>query len=252
MTDFSYMGIADSISIHAPRTGSDGGCRRGGGSHHISIHAPRTGSDARALALLPCLREISIHAPRTGSDSEWRRHKAMANKISIHAPRTGSDLREHMAAGGRVISIHAPRTGSDAIVTPAAAAQYQFQSTLPARGATSWYGYYYAIDDYFNPRSPHGERQCASIRAGCCRTFQSTLPARGATRGRHRGQPPLGISIHAPRTGSDTLADVLDDERTDFNPRSPHGERRGTRLCRPAWENFNPRSPHGERPCARY
>ena len=127
-----------------------------------------------------------------------------------------------------------------------------FQSTLPARGATFSLPSMACWMMYFNPRSPHGERQCASIRAGCCRTFQSTLPARGATRGRHRGQPPLGISIHAPRTGSDTLADVLDDERTDFNPRSPHGERRGTRLCRPAWENFNPRSPHGERPCARY
>ena len=128
----------------------------------------------------------------------------------------------------------------------------RFQSTLPARGATPQDIKTKNIKADFNPRSPHGERQCASIRAGCCRTFQSTLPARGATRGRHRGQPPLGISIHAPRTGSDTLADVLDDERTDFNPRSPHGERRGTRLCRPAWENFNPRSPHGERPCARY
>ena len=124
-----------------------------------------------------------------------------------------------------------------------------FQSTLPARGATFSLPSMACWMMYFNPRSPHGERQCASIRAGCCRTFQSTLPARGATRGRHRGQPPLGISIHAPRTGSDTLADVLDDERTDFNPRSPHGERRGTRLCRPAWENFNPRSPHGERHC---
>ena len=56
-----------------------------------------------------------------------------------------------------------------------------FQSTLPARGATS---------PYDNANALGHE-------------FQSTLPARGATRPRvyilMRGE----ISIHAPRTGSD-------------------------------------------------
>ena len=33
------------------------------------------------------------------------------------------------------------------------------------------------------------------------------------------------ISIHAPRTGSDALQDVLNARLGDFNPRSPHGER---------------------------
>ena len=78
--------------------------------------------------------------------------------------------------------------------------------------------------------------------------FQSTLPARGAT----------------------NLLDVFLMELDNFNPRSPHGERRrkphaashharfqstlpargATRRCRPrcsARRNFNPRSPHGER-----
>ena len=57
------------------------------------------------------------------------------------------------------------------------------------------------------------------------------------------------ISIHAPRTGSD--AAVLSECRLprNFNPRSPHGERRATcgASCF-ALSNFNPRSPHGERP----
>ena len=101
-----------------------------------------------------------------------------------------------------------------------------FQSTLPARGATFSLPSMACWMMYFNPRSPHGERQCASIRAGCCRTFQSTLPARGATRGRHRGQPPLGISIHAPRTGSDLALDIDDD--VDFI--SIHAPRTGSDL----------------------
>ena len=102
---------------------------------------------------------------------------------------------------------------------------------------------------YFNPRSPHGERQqraplfpvqrVISIHApltgsdrGVCpprcgiRSFQSTLPSRGAT-------------LFGQRSA---LA------RSDFNPRSPHGERQAAvkdRFCEPS--NFNPRSPHGER-----
>ena len=55
----------------------------------------------------------------------------------------------------------------------------------------------------FNPRSPHGER---------------------------RGHPEMDqsrrrISIHAPRTGSDTSSPALCCPRSHFNPRSPHGER---------------------------
>ena len=55
--------------------------------------------------------------------------------------------------------------------------------------------------------------------------FQSTLPARGAT----WCNPPygrrIGISIHAPRTGSDGAADNFRTYAGNFNPRSPHGER---------------------------
>ena len=35
---------------------------------------------------------------------------------------------------------------------------------------------------------------------------------------------------------------------SDFNPRSPHGERPFPCLAARAYSNFNPRSPHGERP----
>ena len=78
--------------------------------------------------------------------------------------------------------------------------------------------------------------------------FQSTLPARGATRRVDRGCVVRGISIHAPRTGSDPEGDSRDRGPGHFNPRSPHGERRSSRGS-PSWSaaHFNPRSPHGER-----
>ena len=55
--------------------------------------------------------------------------------------------------------------------------------------------------------------------------FQSTLPARGATRRRH----------------------ARVEYAVDFNPRSPHGERRPAPCAGDSRCNFNPRSPHGER-----
>ena len=102
--------------------------------------------------------------------------------ISIHAPRTGSDAAVNAAIGQFAdISIHAPRTGSD------------FCRRLPVpRG------------QYFNPRSPHGER----------RAKHDSLP------------PAIYISIHAPRTGSDAPSASRLTASRHFNPRSPHGERR--------------------------
>ena len=56
--------------------------------------------------------------------------------------------------------------------------------------------------------------------------FQSTLPARGATRWFGRSPKQNSISIHAPRTGSDSYSNFAYARCKNFNPRSPHGERR--------------------------
>ena len=55
------------------------------------------------------------------------------------------------------------------------------------------------------------------------------------------------ISIHAPRTGSDTTFLSAVRFSTDFNPRSPHGERLTMSYITYVIHYFNPRSPHGER-----
>ena len=83
------------------------------------------------------------------------------------------------------------------------------------------------------------------------RRFQSTLPARGATTGRTAGHSPEKISIHAPRTGSDP--DVRGNRTTV--PISIHAPRTGSDSfscpSARAYSNFNPRSPHGERQSTR-
>ena len=166
--------------------------------------------------------------------------------ISIHAPRTGSDIRAVCAHAGVKISIHAPRTGSDR-----------------CRGACTPYR------ANFNPRSPHGERQYRTDlrslhldisihapRTGSDHTaecfavmavFQSTLPARGATNPPDEGPVARAISIHAPRTGSDARHTRNAYQQDNFNPRSPHGERRVRGCTTSPKIYFNPRSPHGER-----
>ena len=78
------------------------------------------------------------------------------------------------------ISIHAPREGSD-----------------PERAA------FHSHTHDFYPRSPRGERRCPATPTSNSNGFLSTLPARGATRVGDRGDLHFGISIHAPREGSD-------------------------------------------------
>ena len=74
---------------------------------------------------------------------------------------------------------------------------------------------------YFNPRSPCGERHCV----GC---------------GRHTNN---GISILAPRVGSDVAADTNVTADDYFNPRSPCGERRracGAERCAAVFQSSLP------------
>ena len=81
------------------------------------------------------------------------------------------------------ISIHAPRVGSD--------------MGRPNIGSKT---------TDFNPRSPCGERQTPFAWWITRATFQSTLPVWGATVSGILTCNLVGISIHAPRVGSDASA----------------------------------------------
>ena len=77
--------------------------------------------------------------------------------------------------------------------------------------------------------------------------FQSTLPVGGATWLDDMDDKDSGISIHAPRGGSDSNLVIVFSLLTDFNPRSPWGERPSSSIFLCLLRNFNPRSPWGER-----
>ena len=195
--------FAISISIHAPRVGSDSRgepvTQRGsnfnprspcGERHPSSTYTPIPGSLFQST--LPVWGA-------TGSD----RGVAIRYGISIHAPRVGSDPRP---GSGRCnsfdISIHAPRVGSDEVD----------QKIL-------------AWQSHFNPRSPCGERPEGAPALSIKLKFQSTLPVWGATNRSVRKPTHHQISIHAPRVGSDELHRERAACRRYFNPRSPCGER---------------------------
>ena len=191
----------------------------------ISIHAPRTGSDGGAENETYVTFNISIHAPRTGSDAASGHPLRNRAGISIHAPRTGSDAFSCLAA--RAYSNFNPRSphGERPARWRTSCGARRFQSTLPARGATQRHHprcgrllYFnprsphgerrtdstrWATPSDFNPRSPHGERPASTAGTRTAKRFQSTLPARGATRCFSVGAAAL----------------------SHFNPRSPHGER---------------------------
>ena len=123
-----------------------------------------------------------------------------------------------------VISIHAPRPGSDLLQ--------------------------HIINQFCRCISIHAPRTGSDMKAqrgGATWSFQSTLPARGATQYRTSVVLYKCISIHAPRTGSDVVGNDNYIFITNFNPRSPHGERLYRSNLRASAIYFNPRSPHGER-----
>ena len=124
----------------------------------ISIHAPREGSD---LAPPVCLGErgISIHAPREGSDILHSASVALGLIFLSTLPARGATSDDHCASppaaflstlpargatgaywysyATDVISIHAPREGSDSRGPSLTSPLEVFLSTLPARGATA-------------------------------------------------------------------------------------------------------------------
>ena len=172
---------------------------------NISIHAPRTGSDSLSLIprwTLAHFNPRSPHGERPPPRTRRRWACCYFNPRSPHGerlllydnipggighfnPRSPHGERRQRfkcSLDGQRISIHAPRTGSDVWHCRLLRVIIRFQSTLPARGAT------------LNGRAHRVKRV----------TFQSTLPARGATSAPKADAQSVQISIHAPRTGSDS------------------------------------------------
>ena len=149
---------------------------------------------------------------------------------------------------GPTISTHAPRTGSDAGAgTKSPPCWTLFQPTLPARGATMPIVFSASLmgisthaprtgSDCCRGRcfaraaiSTHAPRTGSDVHALAQRhrlDISTHAPRTGSDTAQSGAHARRGISTHAPRTGSDHYSPVSDTTTMDFNPRSPHGERR--------------------------
>ena len=124
----------------------------------------------------------------------------------------------------------------------------EFQSTRPARGATTTSpqdqgnqgvsihaprtgrdkierAHSDSHNQFQSTRPARGATSQDNQRAHIGIQFQSTRPARGATKGARLTYQQIMVSIHAPRTGRDQNTFMGDLQRIGFNPRAPHGAR---------------------------
>ena len=145
-----------------------------------------------------------------------------------------------------------------------------FQSTPPARGATTNSALSHRAAAYFNPRPPRGGRRLSlSVgmhhadfnprpprggrpyflwRTGKRWKFQSTPPARGATCANGHLQICQVYFNPRPPRGGRQRRDAAGPDVVHFNPRPPRGGRQDGRGAPEDLRNFNPRPPRGGRP----
>ena len=249
-------------------------CRELSGCCNFNPRSPRGERRSGGVSVSTCPRQFQSTLPARGATRLRQKYWTSPLFQSTLPARGATDNSLHMPNRSS-ISIHAPREGSDCARLQGFPDRWdfnprsprgerhrhhdlfplpgRFQSTLPARGATTIFGSLgsvksdfnprsprgerppeeveLVIPSHFNPRSPRGERHALGDGFPDVEQFQSTLPARGATVVVFQCVVVGRISIHAPREGSDRVAGVGLGLQADFNPRSPRGER-------PSWPIF--------------
>ena len=163
----------------------------------------------------------SPHGERRGTGAPNSRSFLFQSTLPARGATCGVPLPREL----RRISIHAPRTGSDGDHFHQLFTSVSFQSTLPARGATCC-GHLWSLPDEISIHAPRTGSDVDGAVDVVRLAISIHAPRTGSDqRGQPRGQFDF-ISIHAPRTGSDCRGYKARTRADNFNPRSPHGERR--------------------------
>ena len=170
----------------------------------ISIHAPREGSDNIILLGTGAVHGFQSTLPARGATRMTSPKTSDTTDFNPRSPRGERHSGKLAYASGIYFNPRSPR-GERHKYYCDTHHHNLFQSTLPARGATP----------ILPPGQPcrrisiHAPREGSDHTILYCRapgrTFQSTLPARGATECVSLPGDYCNISIHAPREGSDTV-----------------------------------------------
>ena len=141
---------------------------------------PARGATAWFCYLFTVASYFNPRPPRGGRPKHGYQHICLFD-FNPRPPRGGRLYCIQQKCGGKHISIHAPREGGDHSRGAGSRNAGEFQSTPPARGATtsSIRGHHKQND--FNPRPPRGGRRYTTPQYLKAMLFQSTPPARGAT-----------------------------------------------------------------------
>ena len=155
----------------------------------ISIHAPRVGSDRVSVLSKHQANHFNPRSP-CGERRSPLRNGGQLPGFQSTLPVWGATPVIFLVGRLLHISIHAPRVGSDPAPLHQAVAPI-FQSTLPVWGATSPSQLRHPQTAHFNPCSPCGERRTALRQSLNGLRFQSMLPVWGATHWIRRRDNPL-------------------------------------------------------------
>ena len=146
---------------------------------HISIHAPRTGSDGGKPCTTSSFTNFNPRSPH-GERLIYVDGNDVENKFQSTLPARGATVRVADRQESKIFQSTLPARGAT-ITDCLSRTTSRFQSTLPARGATTWCSSKLCTAEfqstlpargatrrfrpvgsrrqYFNPRSPHGERR---------------------------------------------------------------------------------------------
>ena len=246
--------LAEVISTHAPRTGSDGD--PGFYESWDEIFQPTLPARGATLTISLLFCACTTFQPTLPARGATRMHRLQSAGIWYFNPRSphgerprpplapetrNRDFNPRSPHGERRrtyttvedihgISTHAPRTGSDTHLPLLASPAGDISTHAPRTGSDVRLIRQHVVEQHFNPRSPHGER----------------LPMDFSI------APSVDISTHAPRTGSDFQTVLMCGKLHRFQPTLPARGATPPRTRR-RWARcyFNPRSPHGERLSAR-
>ena len=188
------------ISIHAPLVGSDWVSQSA-----TSGTSSRSPCGERPLTVDDAIEALQFQStlPLWGATLQLIHAKRQMIEFQSTLPLWGATVVVDSVALAVPISIHAPLVGSDAFDFAAKLVAGEFQSTLPLWGATG-VGSRVVVGHIISIHAP---------------LVGSDLEATV------RSQQREIISIHAPLVGSDYQQTASRISASDFNPRSPCGER---------------------------
>ena len=237
-----------SISIHAPRTGSDlVACYTDIERELFQSTLPARGATYQrpsSLRTSGYFNPRSPHGERRAPATSGRPREPFQSTL----PARGATGCSPGQMPGLIFQSTLPARGATRQRRRNDGGKQGFQSTLPARGATRGQQSAGLLVHYFNPRSPHGERPLQCFRLGQGRHFNPRSPHGERRFSRFLPRFAVIISIHAPRTGSDHPALRRASESLPISIHAPRtGSDDGSRRHFEKRGNFNPRSPHGER-----